>query len=79
MGVKEVFKQRWVCPKCNSREPRVEKTAWTGTGLSRIFDWQHLEYYVVSCRKCGYTEIYDASVVDSEDKAMSILDLITGT
>ncbi len=78
MGAEDVFRERWVCPKCGARGPVVRKVALTGAGLSRIFDWQHLEYYMVSCSRCGFTEVYDASVLSSEDKVMKALDLVFG-
>ncbi len=77
-GVEELLKSRWLCPKCGARSPIVRKVAWTGSGMSRIFNWQHLEYYAVSCSKCGYTELYDAIVMGDETRAMSILDLLFG-
>ena len=78
LGVKEIITSRWVCPKCGTRKPIVRKVAMTGAGLSRLFDWQHLEYYMVSCSRCGFTEVYDARVLGDEKKAMSILDLLFG-
>ena len=79
MGVEEKIKSRWICPKCSSRDPNVRKVALTGAGLSRIFDWQHLVYYAVSCSTCGYTEFYDAKTFGDESKVMSILDLLFGS
>lgn len=78
MGGEKVFEARWVCPKCGAPNPRARRIAVTGAGLSRLLNWQHIEYVAVSCKRCGYTELYDAEVVGDERKAMGILDLILG-
>ncbi|MCE4602353.1 MAG: zinc ribbon domain-containing protein [Desulfurococcales archaeon] len=78
MSVEEVLESKWICPKCGVRKPRVRKVALTGAGLSRLVNWQHLEYYMVSCPRCGYTEAYDAEILGDRDKAMSVMDLLLG-
>ncbi|MGA9175466.1 MAG: zinc ribbon domain-containing protein [Thermoactinomyces sp.] len=57
------------CPKCGGTEVTVGNVAMTGTGLSRLFDVQHNEFKVVSCKKCGYSEFYRA-------KGSAVKDLI---
>ena len=75
----EALEQRWKCPKCGAPRPRVRKISTTGGGLSRLLDIQHIKYYAVSCTQCGYTELYDASVLDkNRDRLMDILDIIIG-
>jgi hypothetical protein len=42
-------------------------------------DWQRNRYYFVSCSHCGYTEVYDATVLDGKgDSLRDIIDLIFG-
>ncbi len=75
----EALEQRWKCPKCGAPRPTVRKISTTGGGLSRLFDIQHIKYYAVSCNQCGYTELYDASVLDkNKNRLMDILDIIIG-
>lgn len=75
----EEFHLRWKCPKCSAPRPVVRKISTTGSGLSRLFDIQHLKYYAVSCIQCGYTELYDASVIDkNRGRLADILDIILG-
>ncbi|ALL00791.1 hypothetical protein Pyrde_0741 [Pyrodictium delaneyi] len=75
----EVFEGRWKCPKCGSMEIIVNEHAFTGTGLSRLLDWQSYEYVAVTCKKCGYTEFYNKAILGDERNAVKILDLIFGS
>jgi len=66
-------------PKCGSMEIIVNEHASTGTGLSRLLDWQSYEYVAVACKKCGYTEFYNKAILGDERNAVKILDLILGS
>jgi predicted nucleic-acid-binding Zn-ribbon protein len=46
------------CPKCNGKEVTVGGISVAGTGLSRLFNLEHNEFKVVSCKNCGYSEFY---------------------
>ncbi len=79
MGVKDKILAKFRCPKCGSTRGRVKKLAMTGAGLfDRWMDWQRNKYYFVSCTNCGYTEVYDAEVLDGRDDISDLLDLIFG-
>lgn len=47
------------CIKCGHTEATVKEIATTGTGLSKLFDIQHNQFKVVSCKNCGYSELYN--------------------
>jgi predicted nucleic-acid-binding Zn-ribbon protein len=51
------------CPKCQGREASVERLAMSGTGVSRILNFEPHEYAFVSCADCGYTEVYDLRIL----------------
>ena len=71
--------ERFVCPKCKGTGADVQSLAMTGTGLSRILDFQRHRYMFVSCLKCGYTEIFNSRVIDaSRGRGMDVLDLLFG-
>jgi len=74
----KVFSGRWKCPKCGSTEIVVNEHAFTGTGFTRLLDWQHYEYLAVTCRRCGYTEFYSKRILGDERKAIQILDMLFG-
>lgn len=66
--------RRFVCPKCGESGARVRSVAMSGTGLSRLLDFEHNRYVFASCARCGYTEVYDKNVVGGD--AMNVLDLL---
>ncbi|MHB1417525.1 MAG: zinc ribbon domain-containing protein [Chloroflexota bacterium] len=78
-GVEEELAQRFVCAKCSGIGADVRSLAMAGTGLSRLLDWQRNEYVFVSCRHCGYTEVYNKDTIDSaRGRGMDVLDMLFG-
>ncbi len=74
----KVFSGRWKCPKCSSMEIIINEHAFTGSGLTRLLNWQSYEYLAVTCRRCGYTEFYSKQVLGDEKTAIQILDILFG-
>ncbi len=64
---------RYVCPKCGSREHKIETISTTGKLLSRIFNFQGKKFTAVICKKCTYTELYQAK----SNLMENIFDLMT--
>ncbi|MDR6224590.1 zinc ribbon domain-containing protein [Desmospora profundinema] len=62
------------CPKCGCKKAAVREIAATGTGLSRMFDIQHNQFKVVSCKDCGYSELYSLK----GSRSRNVLDLFFG-
>lgn len=60
------------CPKCGHEEAEVDEIATTGSGASKLFDVQNRRFQVVSCTRCGYSELYRGQDADV------ILDLFVG-
>ena len=78
-NVERLLSERFVCSKCRSTGAVVEKLAMTGTGLSRLVDFQRHQYMFVSCQNCGYTEVYNRAVLEgARSRGMDILDLLFG-
>lgn len=81
-GFKEIKIKRgcWImntgkgCIKCGSSDAEQKEVAMTGTGLSKMFDVQHNQFIVVSCKDCGYSEFYNKK----SSKGSNILDLFFG-
>ncbi|NLZ68804.1 MAG: DNA-binding protein [Spirochaetales bacterium] len=63
-------KQEYICPKCGCREFETDQIQTTGGNFSKLFDVQNKKYVTVSCRNCGYTELYKAQ----SSSGMNILD-----
>lgn len=65
--------QNWQCLKCGNQEFDAGEFRATGGAFAKIFDVQNKRFTTVSCRQCGYTEIYrsDTSTIGN------ILDFFT--
>lgn len=66
-------KRQWVCPKCGNTSYEQDRFQATGGNFAKIFDVQNKRFFTVSCRKCGYTELYKSST----SAAMNIFDFFT--
>lgn len=78
MAVESQLAARFVCCKCDSRGASVDRFAATGTGISRLMNLQHKQFIAATCRRCGYTEIYNPSVFGRGTNGMDVLDVIFG-
>ncbi len=80
VDVLEEIKKRWKCPKCGTSDPYINEHSFTGSGLSRLLNWQAYTYIAITCRHCGYTEFYNKEILTGKkDTLMQILDLLFGT
>ncbi|MEJ6562838.1 MAG: zinc ribbon domain-containing protein [Euryarchaeota archaeon] len=48
----------YICSKCDNTTYVKDKIRATGSGLTRFFDIQNKKFNVVSCKRCGYSELY---------------------
>lgn len=48
------------CAKCSNGEYETSEFRATGGFLSKIFDVQSRKFTTVTCKRCRYTEIYQA-------------------
>ena len=78
--IEEQIASSFKCRICGGSRAKTKKLAMTGAGLlERWANWQRHRYYFVSCENCGYTEIYDAEVLEKERSRISdIIDLLFG-
>lgn len=67
-------KMQYRCPKCGGGEYASDQFQATGGNFAKIFDVQNKKFITISCRSCGYTELYRAET----DGAMNILDFLMG-
>lgn len=65
-------KKQYVCPKCNHTEFENDQFQATGGDFSKLFNVQNKKFITISCKKCGYTELYKAKT----SEGMNILDFI---
>ncbi len=78
MRLEEQFEERFVCSKCGQSGAVTKRIAATGTGLSKFIDIQHNHFIAVSCRSCGYTELYNPDMLEGKSIAGSVLDVLFG-
>ncbi|MFC0189631.1 zinc ribbon domain-containing protein [Fictibacillus aquaticus] len=77
--VEEAIKAKFKCTKCSGSECKMKELAMTGSGLSKLLDIQHNHYLFVSCRNCGYVEIFDPNVLEGKKGQLSsFLDVLFG-
>ena len=48
----------WKCPKCGNEEFEKDQLQATGGNFSKVFNVQNKKFITISCKKCGYTELY---------------------
>ena len=51
-------RQQYVCPKCGNMEYEADQFQATGGNFAKLFDVQNKKFITVSCKQCGYTELY---------------------
>lgn len=78
MKLDEQLAAKFECAKCRSSGGEASRFAATGTGFSRFFDIQHKKFITVSCRNCGYTEIYNPRIMEKQDRISDVIDFIFG-
>ena len=65
-------RQQYECAKCGCRDYGTDQFQATGGNFAKIFDVQNKRFITVSCRQCGYTELYRAQT----DTGMNVLDFL---
>lgn len=72
----DILAREFVCPRCDEHGADVERLAMSGTGLSRFFEIQRYRYAFVSCRNCGYTEVYNLRKLEGKDDLGTFLEVL---
>lgn len=66
---------KWKCIKCKCEEFEHDQFQATGGSFAKVFDIQNKKFITISCKKCGYTELYKSNTGAS----MNILDFLLGS
>lgn len=66
--------KKFVCQKCGYEHFESDQFQATGGNFAKIFDIQNKKFITISCKRCGYTELYKADT----EAAWNILDLLLG-
>ncbi|MFR0823257.1 MAG: zinc ribbon domain-containing protein [Clostridia bacterium] len=63
---------QYQCPKCGCQEFESDQFQATGGNFSKLFDVQNKKFITISCKQCGYTELYKRET----EAGMNILDFL---
>ncbi|HIT70574.1 MAG TPA: zinc ribbon domain-containing protein [Candidatus Scatovivens faecipullorum] len=64
--------EKWICPKCKNDEFEKDQFQATGGSFAKLFDVQNKKFITVSCKRCGYTELYRTGT----SAGMNVLDFL---
>ena len=78
MSLEDQLATRFTCGKCKGQGGTTRRISTPGTGISKILDIQHNQFVLVSCRNCGYTEVYNPEILEGKKHLGTILDVIFG-
>ena len=51
-------KKNYDCPKCGCKKYESDHFKATGGNFAKMFDVQNKKFITISCKECGYTELY---------------------
>ena len=72
----ELLASEFVCRHCGGNGAHVERLAMSGTGISRFLEIQPYRYAFVSCKNCGYTEIFNLKILEGKDDLGTFLEIL---
>jgi predicted nucleic-acid-binding Zn-ribbon protein len=52
----------YICAKCRHTGYETDEFHATGGNFAKIFDMQNQKFTTLSCKQCGYIEIYRAAL-----------------
>ena len=68
------MKKGFTCSKCGGNKAELDEIRTTGSGFTRYFNIQNRKFTVVSCSRCGFTELYKSSLASN---ASNLVDFLT--
>lgn len=66
--------QQYHCEKCGHDRYVTDQFQATGGMFAKLFDVQNKRFTTVSCKRCGYSEMYR----NQTSGAMNVLDFLMG-
>ena len=72
----KLLAEEFVCRHCGESSANVERLAMSGTGISRLLEIQPYRYAFVSCRNCGYTEVFNLKTLAGRDNLGTFLEIL---
>jgi predicted nucleic-acid-binding Zn-ribbon protein len=75
-SVESILAQEFVCARCHGAGAHVEKLSMSGTGFSRLLEIQPYRYAFVSCKNCGYTEVFNLKMLEGKGDLGTFLGIL---
>ena len=72
----QLLEEKFVCQHCEHQGAHVERLAMSGTGISRLLEIQQYRYAFVSCRHCGFTEVFNLRILQQHNGLSDFLDMV---
>jgi predicted nucleic-acid-binding Zn-ribbon protein len=72
----DLLAQEFICNHCGNHGGIAEELSMSGTGLSRLFEIQPYRYGFVSCTNCGFTEVFNLTILNGKDDLGTFLDIL---
>jgi len=72
----KLLAEEFVCRHCGKSGAMVERLAMSGTGITRLLEIQPYRYAFVSCRNCGYTEVFNLKTLEGRDNLGTFLEIL---
>ena len=72
----QLLAQEFRCPVCDHQGAHVQRLAMSGTGITRLLEIQPYKYAFVSCRNCGYTQVFNLKVLEGKDNLGTFLEVL---
>lgn len=66
---------KYTCPKCGCNEFDHDQFQATGGNFAKVFDIQNKKFITISCKNCGYTELYKSNT----STGWNVLDFFLGS
>lgn len=69
-AVEKIVSKHYQCQKCEYGDARVERISSRGTGFAKLLA---KDFIAVSCENCGYTELFNLSVLEDRTDLQNFL------
>ena len=74
--VEKILAEEFVCSHCKNVGAHVERLSMSGTGFSRLLEIQPYRYAFVSCKNCGFTEVFNLKMLEGKDDLGTFIDIL---
>ncbi len=74
-SLEENFAENYKCQKCEHQDAKVDRISSAGTGFAKLLA---KDFLAVSCENCGYTELFNLTVLEGRTDLQNFLRRLFG-